>query len=39
MVQQSEIELYLRGAGNAMQQSRDNLNLGHCDAATPTKEG
>jgi len=39
MVQQTKIELYLGGAGNAIQQSRANSNLGHCDAATPTREG
>lgn len=34
MAQEREIELYLKRADNALQQARDNLNLGHYDVAT-----
>jgi uncharacterized protein (UPF0332 family) len=34
MTPQTETELYLERARKALQQARDNLNLGHCDVAT-----
>lgn len=34
MAQETEIELYLKRADHALQQARDNLNLGHHDVAT-----
>jgi len=34
MVQEREIELYLKRADNALQQARDNLDLGHYEVAT-----
>lgn len=34
MAQEREIGLYLRRADHALQQARDNLNLGHYDIAT-----
>jgi len=34
MTQQTEIELYLERARNALQQARDNLNMDYYDVAT-----